>query len=104
MFVEIVNAYKARGLDAVGVSEDIAYEDLESAEEAWRRIKPFALQHKILYPIVLADSRATVDFGIKAIPTTFLIDRRGRMAATYVGVVDRDNLETNVESLLAEPK
>lgn len=104
MFVEVVNANEARGLDAIGVSEDIAYENLESADEAWRRIRPFVRERKIPYPIVLADSRVTMAFNITAIPATFLIDRKGRIAATYVGVVERGNLEANVESLLAEAK
>lgn len=104
MFVAIANAYKARGLDALGVSEDIAYEDLEGPDEAWRRIKPFVRQRNIPYPIVLADGRVTDDFRITAIPVTFLIDRKGRVAATYVGVVERENLEANIEALLAETK
>lgn len=104
MFVEIANAYKARGLDALGVSEDIAYEDLDGPDEAWRRIDAFVRQRRIPYPIVLADSRVSTDFSITAIPVTFLIDRKGRVAAKYVGVVERQNFEANLESLLAEPK
>jgi peroxiredoxin len=104
MFVDVVNANKARGFEAIGISEDIVYENLENADEAWRKIKPFVRQRKIPYPIVLADSRVTMDFNITAIPATFLIDRKGRIAATYVGVVQRSNLEANVESLLAETK
>ncbi len=36
-------------------------------------------------------------------PDTFLIDRRGRVAAAYIaGLVDKDNVESNVSTLLAE--
>ncbi len=31
-----------------------------------------------------------------------LIDRGGRIAAKYVGIVDRANIESNIKALLAE--
>jgi hypothetical protein len=41
-------------------------------------------------------------YGIGQMPDTFLIDRRGRVAATYVGMVDRDGLDKNIRELLAQ--
>ena len=41
-------------------------------------------------------------FNVTALPSTYLIDRTGRIAATYVGVVDWQDIETNVKALLAE--
>jgi hypothetical protein len=35
-------------------------------------------------------------------PDTFLIDREGRIAATYVGMVDRSGIEKNIQDLLAQ--
>jgi len=104
IFVEMSNAYKARGLEAVGVSEDIVYEDLKSADEAWQKVTPFARERRIPYAIVMGDSRVAADYNIKALPLTCLIDRKGRVAAAYLGVVDRNNLETNIETLLAEAR
>ena len=104
MFIEVANAYKGRGFEAIGVSEDIVYEDLKNADEAWQRVTPFARERKIPYPIVMGDSRVTADYDIKALPLTYLIDNKGRVAATYLGVVERSNLETNVKALLAEAR
>jgi hypothetical protein len=39
---------------------------------------------------------------VTALPATYLIDSTGRMAATYIGIVDADNLQANIEALLAE--
>ena len=39
-----------------------------------------------------------------ALPLTYLIDNKGRVAGTYRGVVERSNLETNVKALLAEAR
>ena len=92
MFIEVANAYKGRGFEAIGVSEDIVYEDLKNADEAWQRVTPFARERKIPYPIVMGDSLVTADYDIKALPLTCLIDNEGRVAATYLGVVERSNL------------
>jgi len=87
-----------------GFSEDILYEDLKDADEAWLRVTPFARDRKMPYPVVMGDRRVTADHDVKALPLTFLIDKKGRIAARYIGVVERKNLETNVEALLAEPR
>jgi hypothetical protein len=32
------------------------------------------------------------------------MNRRGRIAAAYVGLVDRENVESNIRALLTQPK
>ena len=39
-------------------------------------------------------------FAVTLLPATFLIDRKGRVGATYVGLVDRSDLERNIRKLL----
>jgi cytochrome c biogenesis protein CcmG/thiol:disulfide interchange protein DsbE len=104
MFVEVSKVYEGRGLATIGVSEDIAYADLKSADEAWDRVRPFVRDRKVNYTVLMGDSRVTADYAIKALPLTYLIDGKGRVAATYLGVVARGNLEANIKSLLAEPR
>jgi peroxiredoxin len=104
MFVEIAQAYSGRGLATVGVSEDIAYEDLKGPEEAWSRVKLFVRDHKMRYTVLMGDDQVAAVYGIKALPVTYLLDTRGRIAATYVGVVDRANLKANINLLLSELK
>jgi hypothetical protein len=86
------------------VSEDILYEDLKGPDEAWRRVNPFVRDHKIPYAVLMGDDQVTAVYGIKALPLTYLLDTRGRIAATYAGVVDRPNLEANLNLLLSESK
>jgi peroxiredoxin len=101
-FVELAKAYERRGLSTLGVSEDIVYEDLKSADEAWDRVRPFVRDHKVSYRVVMGDGQITSAYDIKALPLTYLIDSDGRVAAVYTGVVDRANLEANIKALLAE--
>lgn len=101
-FIEIHHAYANRGLAVVGISMDVLYEDLKGPAEAWSLVNPFVQAHKLDYPILMGDSGITMRYSVNALPVTYLIDRRGRIAATYVGVVDRANIEANIKALLAE--
>ena len=104
MFIEVAKTYEDRGLATIGVSEDIAYADLKNADEAWDRVRPFVRDRQVPYTVLMGDSRVTADYAIKALPLTYLVDAKGRVAATYSGVVARGNLEANIRALLAEPR
>lgn len=101
-FVKLHQAYKSRGVTIIGVSMDIMYEDLKSAAEGWARVKPFAASHGLTYTILLDDGSVEKAFKVTALPATDVIDRDGRIAAVYVGMVDAANLEANLKTLLAE--
>ena len=101
-FLEIHHAYAPKGLAVVGISMDISYEDLKGPAEAWSRVNPFVQSHKLDYTILMGDDAVTKNFSVEALPVTYLIDKHSRIAAKYVGIVDRANLETNIKALLAE--
>jgi peroxiredoxin len=101
-FMEFARQYKLNGLEVVGVSEDMPYEGLKDAAEAWTRVKPFMKKQKINYAIVMGDEAVTKTYRITALPVTYLIDRQGRIAAEYVGLVAKDDVERNIKALLKE--
>ena len=93
-FIELERAYKDKGFTAVGVSMDISYESLKDANEAWSRVRPFMATHGINYPIAMGDDAISRDYALNAFPATFPIDKSGRIAVAYVGVVvDKDMLQ-----------
>jgi peroxiredoxin len=101
-FIELERSYKDKGFTAVGVSVDKSYEDLKDDDEAWKKVRPFIVNRKLNYPILMGDDLIVSAYKVNAYPATYLIDRYGRIAATYVGVVDKDNVEANVKALLSE--
>jgi peroxiredoxin len=101
-FIAIESAYGAKPFTAVGISMDISYENLKNADEAWGKVRPFVAGHKVNYPILMGDESIFAAYGLNALPATFLIDKSGRIAATYVGVVSKDNVEENLNKLLSE--
>jgi hypothetical protein len=41
--------------------------------------------------------------GLEALPTTFVIDRYGRIAVVHVGLTDKKDFENAIEKLLEAP-
>ena len=101
-FIEFGHTYKSSGFDVVGVSMEIPYENLKDAAEAWSRVTPFVRAHQLNYPIVMGDDAVTKAFRITALPMTYLLDRHGRVAAQYLGLVDKDDIDRNIHALLNE--
>ena len=101
--IELEKAYKDKGYTAVGVSMDISYENLKDANEAWGRVRPFMAKHGVNYPIAMGDDAISKAYSLNAFPATYLIDKSGKIAASYVGVlINKDTVATNVNSLLSE--
>src|ERR1700722_4669239 len=102
-FIELEKAYKEKGFTAVGVSMDISYESLKDANDAWGRVRPFVAEKGINYPIAMRDDAISKAYALHAFPATYLIDKSGKIAVAYVGVViNKDNVETNIKGLLSE--
>ena len=93
-FSEYQKTYGPQGFAVVGVSMD---------QEGWKVLKPFLAEHQVPYRMLLGDEATSQRYGIENLPDTFLIDRKGRVAAAYKAVlVDKDGGEANIKALLAE--
>jgi len=91
-FVAFEQKYKDKGFSVVGVSMD---------EEGWNIVKPFLAEEKINYRILLGnDSVGTLYGGVDSLPTTFVIDREGNIAATHIGLVSKSDYEDEIVQLL----
>ena len=91
-FIALQDKYGKDGLVVVGVSLD---------EEGASVVKPFMKRNKINYPIVMADTRIADLFGgVEGIPTTFVIDRDGKIAAKHVGLTSKAAFEKEIKPLL----
>jgi len=93
-FSEFERKYGARGLSVVGISLD---------EDGWKVVKPFIKTAAVPYRIALGDDATAKQYSIENMPDTFLIDRDGKVAAKYVGLVDKGDVENNIRSMLAQP-
>jgi len=93
-FVELQGRFQSKGLEIVGVSLD---------QEGAAKVRPFAQQNKINYTMLVNGLPITGMYGgISGIPTTFVLDKRGRVAQQFVGFTDESVFESLVSSLLTE--
>lgn len=90
-YMEFENKYKDSGLAVIGVSMD---------EDGWKSVKPFLEKTKLNYPVVIGNEDLAKLYGVDAMPMTLLIDREGKIAASHIGVVDKDKFESEIQLLL----
>ena len=93
-FIELQNAYGPKGAQVIGLSVD------QEGEEV---VRPFVQAEGINYPVAVVGPDLGQKYGgIRGIPTTFLIDKQGRIAKKYIGYQDKEVFESQIRALLAE--
>ena len=92
-YMEFQSKYKDGGLSVIGVSMD---------EDGWKSVKPFLEKNPMNYSVVVGDSALAKLYGVDSMPMTLLIDRDGKIAASHVGMVDKDAFEGEIQVLLKE--
>jgi peroxiredoxin len=91
-FIALQKQYEKQGLVVIGVSVD---------EGGAAVVKKFMQKLDMSYPVVLADEKTEQAFGgVEAIPTTFIIDREGRIVKKHPGFTDKDEFENEIKPLL----
>lgn len=94
-FIELQRTHKDRGFEVLGIAMD---------DEGWEVVKPFVERMQMNYRIVIGnDTTAQAYGGVDALPTTFLIDRDGKIAAVHVGLTGKKDFVNGVEELLQDP-
>jgi cytochrome c biogenesis protein CcmG/thiol:disulfide interchange protein DsbE len=94
-FMDLERKNKDRGFSVLGVSMD---------DEGWEVVKPFLADLGVNYRVVIGnDATAQIYGGVDALPTTFLIDRNGRIAAIHIGLASKKVFEDGIQQLLQDP-
>ncbi len=90
-FMQFESKYKESGLTVLGVSMD---------DDGWKAVRPFLQEKKLNYPVVIGSESLGKLYGLNAMPRTVLIDREGKIALAYEGVVNREGCEKEIQALL----
>ena len=91
-FIEFEREHKGEGFAVIGVAMD---------DEGWEAVKPYVRDAGVNYRVLLgADSVAQLYGGVDSLPTTFVIDREGRVAAVHIGLVGKDTYEKDLREVL----
>jgi cytochrome c biogenesis protein CcmG/thiol:disulfide interchange protein DsbE len=91
-FIDLEQKYKDKGFAVLGVSMD---------DDGWSAVKPYIADQKINYRMLLGNENVgTLYGGVDSLPTTFLIDRDGNIAATHIGLVSKSDYQNEIVQLL----
>ena len=94
-FVELQKQYGPRGLQVLGVAMD---------DSGAKEIGDFAKKMNVNYPIVIGKESVGDQYGgIPYLPSTFYIDRDGKVIDRIFGLVSRSEIESDIQKALASP-
>lgn len=92
-FVQLQSKYRDQGLAIVGLSLDAG---------GAKDVAPFAEEYNVNYTMLIgADDVAKAFGGVSSIPTTFVIDRQGKIVKRFVGYTAPEVFEATIAPLLA---
>jgi thiol-disulfide isomerase/thioredoxin len=82
-------------LRIIGISED---------DDPPETVKKFVAEHGMNYPVVMTSADLRKVFpGVNALPTSFIVDREGRIVQRHVGMLDPRTTEAEARSLAGLP-
>lgn len=94
-FIELHNKYKDKKFAVIGIAISTTDDD----------VKAYIKQAKVNYPIIMGTDELRMQYeaamgqNITAIPTTFVIDKKGAIASVHVGAEDKSVFEQEILKL-----
>ena len=100
-FEELHQQYKGQGLELIGIATD----DYVDSKDAVRdEVAKFAKDLGVTYTILRGkESVADAYGGAQFLPTTFYIDRQGKIIANVTGIKGKSEIEEEIKKALGSP-
>ena len=93
-YIKLYSKYRKDGFQMLGISVDQGGIDA---------VRPFMKEYGINYPVMLATDEVVSAYGgIRGIPTTFVIDKQGRIAASFMGYRPASVFESLIQKLIGK--
>jgi peroxiredoxin len=101
--IKLRDQYAPQGFEILGIStDDLDKDDKKMNAQDKADIAKFVSNMHIDYPVLIdGDSISHPYGGVDALPTSFFVDRSGKIIAATIGLHDRDELEANIKKALA---
>ena len=100
--IDLRNQYAPKGFEILGVStDDIDRSDTKMFGEEKKEISDFVQRMHMPYPVLIeGDSVSKPYGGLDAMPTSFFVDRSGKIVAATMGITSKDDIESNIQKAL----
>lgn len=90
-FVKFYSAYREKGVEIIGIAVSSNIDD----------VKKIISEKKINYTICMSDGKIESQYGgIRAIPTTFIIDKQGNIHQKKIGFMSENELTEIIKDIL----
>ena len=91
-FIELYSQYREHGLEVIGIALDMRGEKV---------VPEFVSANSINYTVLLGNEEVSDLYGgIRAIPTTFILDKDNNIRKKYIGYNGKEVFEKEIKELL----
>lgn len=97
VLVELSRELAPSGFTVIGIATDE-----RNSEEIPVGVIHFVERFHIPYAIAVTAPMSQIAYGMEGLPTTLLVDRKGRLAQVYAGSIQKTVFRSDVEILLRE--
>lgn len=102
--IELQKEYGPKGLQIVGIStegDDLKPDDKEGWAHDKAEIAKFIEKEHMPYPVLInGDSLSAKYGGLEAMPTSFYVDRDGKVVAIQLGITSKEDMVANIKKAL----
>jgi thiol-disulfide isomerase/thioredoxin len=100
-FEKLHDQYASQGLEIIGIStDDLDNQDAAKLFTQKKDIADFVTKMHMNYPVLYGTDSIEDKWGIDAMPTTFFIDRNGKIVASTIGLAPRDVIEADIKKAI----
>jgi thiol-disulfide isomerase/thioredoxin len=90
--IDLQNSYASKGFSVIGMSVD---------EGGVPPLKRLIDRTGINYPVLMADNKVAGGFGgVTGIPVSFLVNRQGELVKKYLGYIEHDVLQEEIQKMI----
>lgn len=91
--MRISKEYASKGVIVLGVAMDVGGLD---------GVRRFLREIEITYPVIVPQGDSSALSSVRHLPTTWLLDKEGRIAVIYAGAMKEEVFRHGIDRLLAE--
>jgi thiol-disulfide isomerase/thioredoxin len=104
--VELAKDYEPKGFEILGIdseNDDVTPENKAAWAKDKAAVARFVSQEKMPYPVLLGGDSISKAYGdFDAMPTSFWVDRSGKVIAVQMGITSKSDMEDKIKKAMGQ--